>query len=134
MHDWIQHYPRVAALLQGDDEALLYATAGDADEERRSESATVELSVSETWVIARTTGARILVSTVLLSIDEPWTRQGGPLLCETRVWAEGVVRETVQLRSNTWESAQAGHNAICQAVRRWLDTGGGPEDDEERQP
>jgi len=127
MRDWLDKYPRVAALLQGAADALLYATDGEREDDGRSESATVELSVSETWVISHTTGARILVSTVLLGSDEPWTRQGGPLLCATNVCVDGVVWETVQLRSNTWESSQAGHDAICQAVRRWLDTDWSPE-------
>ena len=158
MQEWIQKYPRVAALLQGDDEALLYAVDGERREDdgrRGSTEAWLRLRpyildgtqpiqvsyedlgrwrtmtdphVGNTWVISRTTGAGVQVSTVFLGIDHNWTGQGRPILFETMVFGGGEVWEDVQQRYRTWQEAQEGHAIICQLVRRWLDTGVSPGD------
>lgn len=66
--------------------------------------------------VARTDFPRCHVSTVFLSLDHNFTRNGPPLLFETMVFGGKFDGDCE--RYSTWEEAERGHKAMCEKVRR----------------
>jgi hypothetical protein len=65
--------------------------------------------------VARSQIGDVKVSTVFLGLNHQWGK-GPPILFETMVFGGPLDQE--QERYSTWDHAVAGHDAMCERVRR----------------